>query len=126
VRNRTYALVGDLAFLHDVNGLLIGKDEVRPDLTIVVISNDGGGIFSTLPQSDVPGFEKIFGTPHGLDLVKIAESYGIDAIGVKSLDALSAQLARKSQGLRVIVCYMPDRKNNAQLLKQITETLAPL
>lgn len=126
VRNRTYALVGDLAFLHDVNGLLIGKDEVRPDLTIVVISNDGGGIFSTLPQSDVAGFEKIFGTPHGLDLVKIAESYGIDAIGVKSLDALSAQLARKSQGLRVIVCYMPDRKNNAQLLKQITETLAPL
>lgn len=126
VRNRTYALVGDLAFLHDVNGLLIGKDEVRPNLTIVVISNDGGGIFSTLPQSDVPGFEKIFGTPHGLDLVKIAESYGIDAIGVNSLDALTAQLARKSDGLRVIVCHMPDRKNNAQLLKQITEVLALL
>lgn len=126
VRNQTYALVGDLAFLHDVNGLLIGKDEVRPNLTIVVISNDGGGIFSTLPQSEVPGFEKIFGTPHGLDLVKIAESYGIDAIGVKSLDALTAQLARKSEGLRVIVCYMPDRKNNAQLLKQITETLTLL
>lgn len=126
VRNRTYAIVGDLAFLHDINGLLVGRDEVRPNLTIVAIANDGGGIFSTLPQSDVPGFEKIFGTPHGLDLVKISESYGIDAIGVKTLDALSAQLARQSEGVRVIVCYMPDRKDNAQLLQQIIEVLAPL
>lgn len=126
VRNRTYALVGDLAFLHDVNGLLIGKDEIRPNLTIIVSANDGGGIFSTLPQRDVPGFEKIFGTPHGLDLVKIAESYGIDSIGVKTLDALTAQLARKSEGVQVIVCSMPDRNHNAQLLEKITETLAPL
>ena len=126
VRNRTYAIVGDLAFLHDINGLLVGRDEARPNLTIVVIANDGGGIFSTLPQSDVPGFEKIFGTPHGLDLVKISESYGIDSIGVKTLDALSAQLARKAEGIRVIVCDMPDRKSNAQFLKKITETLALL
>ena len=125
-RARTFAIVGDLAFLHDINGLLIGSDEVRPNLTIVVISNDGGGIFSTLPQNDVPGFEKIFGTPHGLDLVKIAESYGIDAIGVRTLDALTAQLARGTHGIRVIVCEMPDRQSNATLLRQITQSLALL
>ena len=125
-RERTYAIVGDLAFLHDINGLLIGPEEVRPNLTIVVISNEGGGIFSTLPQSDVLGFEKIFGTPHGRDLVKISESYGIDAIGVRTPDALASQLARRTNGIRVIVCEMPDRQSNAQLLKKINESLTLL
>lgn len=125
-RERTYAIVGDLAFLHDINGLLLGSDERKPNLTIIAISNDGGGIFSTLPQSDVSGFEKIFGTPHGRDLVQIAESYGIDAIAVRTLDALIAQLARNSAGVRVIVCQMPDRASNAQLLKEINDSLALL
>lgn len=125
-RERTYAIVGDLAFLHDINGLLIGPEEQRPNLTIIVISNDGGGIFSTLPQNDVPGFEKIFGTPHGRDLVKIAESYGVLAGAVRTIDALKAQLARNTDGIRVIVCEMPDRRDNAQLLREITESLALL
>ncbi len=125
-RERTFAIVGDLAFLHDINGLLIGRDEIRPNLTIIVIANDGGGIFSTLPQQNVSGFEKIFGTPHGLDLVKVAESYSVDAIAVQTLDALSAQLARSSSGLRVIVCQMPDRERNAELLKEITDSLTLL
>lgn len=123
-REKTYAIVGDLAFLHDINGLLLGSDEVQPNLTIIVISNDGGGIFSTLPQRDVLGFEKIFGTPHGRDLVKVAESYGIDVIGVRSLDALSSQLARGTQGIRVIVCQMPERAENATLLREINAGLA--
>lgn len=123
-RDHTYAIVGDLAFLHDINGLLLGGDEIHPDLTIIAISNDGGGIFSTLPQSDAPGFEKLFGTPHGRDLVKVAESYGIDAIAVRTLDALTAQLARGMDGIRVIVCEMPDRKSNARLLAEITSSLA--
>jgi 2-succinyl-5-enolpyruvyl-6-hydroxy-3-cyclohexene-1-carboxylate synthase len=125
-RERTYAILGDLAFLHDINGLLIGSDEFQPNLTIIVISNDGGGIFSTLPQNDVPGFEKIFGTPHGRDLVKVAESYGIDAIAVRTTDALIAQLARGTSGIRVIVCEMPHRSENANLLSEITASLALL
>ena len=65
-----YALLGDLTFLHDTNGLVLGPDEPRPDLTIVVLNNDGGGIFSMLeqPEGDVAGFERVFGTPHGVDL----------------------------------------------------------
>lgn len=125
-RQRTYAIVGDLAFLHDVNALLIGKDEIEPNLTVIVISNDGGGIFSTLPQRDVPGFEKIFGTPHGRDLVAISEGFGIPAVGVHTVDALKAQLARGSKGLNVIVAQMPRRDENADLLKRITDSLALL
>ena len=125
-RKRTYAIVGDLAFLHDINGLLLGPEETKPNLTFIVISNDGGGIFSTLPQSEVPGFEKIFGTPHGRDLVAISESYGIPAVGVRTQEALVAQLARSGEGIRVIVAYMPDRKANAELLKVITRSLALL
>ena len=126
MRKTTFAILGDLSFLHDINGLLIGKDEKSANLTIIVISNDGGGIFSTLPQRDVPGFEKIFGTPHGRDLVSITESYGIPAVAVRTLDALRAQLSRRTQGINVIVAQMPDRKENAGLLQKITDSLTLL
>ncbi len=63
------ALLGDLAFLHDAPGLVLGPDEDRPDLCLVVVNNDGGGIFSTLEQAAFPDpFERVFGTPHGRDL----------------------------------------------------------
>jgi 2-succinyl-5-enolpyruvyl-6-hydroxy-3-cyclohexene-1-carboxylate synthase len=69
----TVALCGDLSLLHDANGLL-GADA---DLTIVVVNNDGGGIFSFLPQARHPdGFERVFGTPHGADLSSLAAAYG--------------------------------------------------
>ena len=78
----TVALCGDLCFLHDVNGLF-GATEPA---TFVVIDNDGGGIFSYLPPAELPEFEALFATPHGLDLVEVARAHGahaerIDAIG---------------------------------------------
>lgn len=77
---RTVALIGDLTFLHDVNGLLIGPDEPRPgNLTIVVANDDGGGIFETLEPGADPvrgAFERAFGTPHGAELENIARGYG--------------------------------------------------
>ncbi|MGV0433622.1 2-succinyl-5-enolpyruvyl-6-hydroxy-3-cyclohexene-1-carboxylic-acid synthase [Corynebacterium ureicelerivorans] len=79
---RTLALMGDLTFLHDVNGLLIGAGETRPgNLTIVVANDDGGGIFEGLePGADHlrGAFERAFGTPHGTDVEKLAQAYGAD------------------------------------------------
>src|SRR5690606_3618190 len=74
-------LLGDLSFYHDMNGLLAARAYGdRINATIVVINNDGGGIFSFLPQqSEVPDvFEDLFGTPHGLDFRHAAALYGLD------------------------------------------------
>jgi hypothetical protein len=69
-----YALLGDLTLLHDTSGLVIGPDEPRPDLTIVVLNDDGGGIFGLLEQGapeHADAFERVFGTPHGVDLAAL-------------------------------------------------------
>ncbi|HEX2149304.1 MAG TPA: thiamine pyrophosphate-dependent enzyme, partial [Actinomycetota bacterium] len=68
------ALTGDLSLLHDQNGLLVAS-EGSIDVVFVVVNNDGGGIFSFLPQAGQPGFEKLFGTPHGLDFSRLANLY---------------------------------------------------
>lgn len=78
---RTVALLGDLTFLHDISGLLLGPRENHPsDLTIVVADDDGGGIFSLLEQGDprlATDFERVFGTPHGADLGALCAGAGV-------------------------------------------------
>ncbi len=77
----TFLLIGDVAFLHDSNGL-IGLRNRKLDLTIVVIDNDGGGIFSFLPQHDqLPNddYEFLFGTPHGTNLAELCGAHGLEA-----------------------------------------------
>ena len=69
----TYALLGDLALLHDSNGLLYDA----ADVTFVVVNNDGGGIFSFLEQAGVDGFERVFGTPHDRNLEDLARLHGL-------------------------------------------------
>jgi 2-succinyl-5-enolpyruvyl-6-hydroxy-3-cyclohexene-1-carboxylate synthase len=72
------AVIGDLTFLHDAAGLALGPDEPRPDLCLVVVNNDGGGIFSALEQAAFPGpFERLFGTPHGTGLDHLAAAFGL-------------------------------------------------
>ena len=76
----TVALLGDLTFLHDTTGLVIGPDEARPDLTIVVLDDRGGGIFHLLEQGapeHAPAFERVFGTPHTVDLVALCAAMGV-------------------------------------------------
>ncbi|MBI4570485.1 MAG: 2-succinyl-5-enolpyruvyl-6-hydroxy-3-cyclohexene-1-carboxylic-acid synthase [Chloroflexi bacterium] len=71
-------VIGDLSFYHDMNGLL-AANRYGLSATILLLNNDGGGIFSFLPQADNPEhFEELFGTPHGLDFRHVAELYGLD------------------------------------------------
>ncbi|WP_214102799.1 2-succinyl-5-enolpyruvyl-6-hydroxy-3-cyclohexene-1-carboxylic-acid synthase [Acrocarpospora catenulata] len=97
----SYALLGDLTFLHDQNGLIMGPREPRPDLCLVVVNNDGGGIFSMLPQASlgVP-FERIFGTPHGVDLGYLAAATGTPYTLVGEADELARAI--KGDGLRLV------------------------
>ena len=92
-------------------------------MRIVAINNDGGGIFSTLPQAGVKGFDTVFGTPHGLDLEKVANGLGINAKTISSYAELSAELAKPISGISVLVCQMPSRDSNAAQLKTLISNL---
>jgi 2-succinyl-5-enolpyruvyl-6-hydroxy-3-cyclohexene-1-carboxylate synthase len=95
------ALLGDLAFLHDAPGLLLGPDEPRPDLCLVVVNNDGGGIFSDLEQAAFAGpFERVFGTPHGADLASLARAARLPYARLDRSADLGPALA--GRGLRVV------------------------
>ncbi|MFC9964933.1 2-succinyl-5-enolpyruvyl-6-hydroxy-3-cyclohexene-1-carboxylic-acid synthase [Nocardia ignorata] len=102
---RTIALMGDLTFLHDASGLLIGRGEPRPgNLTIVVANDDGGGIFELLEQGDpqyAGVFERVFGTPHGMDLAALCAAYRIPHRGVDPAE-LAEELAADAHGMRVL------------------------
>jgi 2-succinyl-5-enolpyruvyl-6-hydroxy-3-cyclohexene-1-carboxylate synthase len=99
-----YALIGDLTFLHDLNGLLIGPAEQRPNLTVVVLNDDGGGIFSLLEQGAAEyrdSFERVFGTPHGADLASLCAGYHVPYTHAATPADLRAALTTP-QGLRVV------------------------
>jgi 2-succinyl-5-enolpyruvyl-6-hydroxy-3-cyclohexene-1-carboxylate synthase len=100
----TVALVGDLAFLYDAGALLWAS---RRDLalTIVLVDNDGGGIFSFLPQATAlpeGQFERYWGTPHGADVAAIARAYGVEVVPCVDRESLDAVLAGvRRPGVRV-------------------------
>jgi 2-succinyl-5-enolpyruvyl-6-hydroxy-3-cyclohexene-1-carboxylate synthase len=116
-----FTLMGDLTFLHDLTGLLVGEGEAGPDLTVVVPDNDGGGIFAQLePGEDrhAQDYRRVFGTPHCRDLVAVAESLGWPATRVSTAAELGAALrpqgARTAGGPRVVV-VRTDQRAEARL-----------
>jgi len=87
--------------LHDAPGLFAGPGEPRPDLAVVVVNNDGGGIFSMLEQAEFGGpFERVFGTPHGADVGSLAAAAGLPAVTVDRACDLAGAL--RGDGIRVI------------------------
>jgi len=117
-----FALLGDLAFLHDAPGLALGPDEPRPDLCLIVVNNDGGGIFSTLEQAAFPGaFERLFGTPHGAGLQQLAAAFGLPYQRLEQPEDLGKALA--GSGLRVVEAQT-SRAAGAELRLQLREAAA--
>jgi len=116
------ALLGDLALLHDAPGLWLGPLELRPDLCLVVVNNDGGGIFSTLEQAAFPeAFERVFGTPHGADLAALAAAAGVRYSRLSQASDLAGLLA--GSGLRIAE-VSTDRAEGAKLRAAIAEACA--
>jgi 2-succinyl-5-enolpyruvyl-6-hydroxy-3-cyclohexene-1-carboxylate synthase len=102
---RDLALMGDVTFLHDANGLVLGPDEPRPDLTIVVVNDDGGSIFATLEQGGeayADRFERLFATPHGVSLESLCAATRTAYTRAESLPALEQALATPNGGIEVV------------------------
>ena len=118
------ALVGDLTFLHDLAGLLGGVGEERPDLTLVVPDNDGGGIFAQLEPGDARhgrDYRRVFGTPHGRDLVAVARALGWAADEARSPGELVQLLG--AGGPRVVV-VRTDQRTEADLATRLRAAVA--
>jgi 2-succinyl-5-enolpyruvyl-6-hydroxy-3-cyclohexene-1-carboxylate synthase len=115
--SRALALLGDVTFLHDSNGLVLGPDEERPDLTVVVVNDDGGSIFSGLEQGGpayAASFERIFGTPHATDLAALCAASRTPHRRVTTRAALDQALASPRGGIEVVEAVV--RRDNRREL----------
>ena len=121
--SESYAVIGDLAFLHDVSAL---ANPTKDNLTIIVVDNDGGGIFSTLGQRGSKGFETIFGTPHGIDISSVVKGFGISSQQIGSAKELHIALQQIHTGLHVIVAKMPHREENADSIAAVLNKYSQL
>ena len=118
---RTTAILGDLTFLHDISAL---TNATVGNLRIFVIDNNGGGIFSTLPQANTGNFEQLFGTPHNLDLLKVIAGFGVSVVKITNLGELQSAASKEIKGFEVVVVNVPSRESNADQLKSITQRVS--
>jgi 2-succinyl-5-enolpyruvyl-6-hydroxy-3-cyclohexene-1-carboxylate synthase len=125
-----FALIGDLSLLHDAPGLSIGPGEPRPDLCVVVVNNDGGGIFEGLeparfgggvsgrpqPAGQLTVFERTFGTPHGVSVERLAAAFGIPYTLAERPGEIAKAVAATvpGSGLRIVEART-GRAHNADL-----------
>ena len=117
-------VIGDLSTLHDLNSLALARS-VKTPFPIIVINNDGGGIFSLLPVSKTEHFEPLFGTPHGLRFDEITRGFGLSYSAPSSMQEFirAYQHATSHQGASVIE-VTTNRRANADLHRAISKEIA--
>ena len=124
--SRALALMGDVTFLHDANGLVIGPGEPVPDLTIVVVNDNGGSIFAMLEQGAseyAEQYDRLFGTPHRVDLASLCAATRTPHLRVTSLPELEQALASPNGGVEVVEAVV--RRDNRRELDERIRALRP-
>ncbi|WP_241535802.1 2-succinyl-5-enolpyruvyl-6-hydroxy-3-cyclohexene-1-carboxylate synthase [Indiicoccus explosivorum] len=118
-RRPALLLIGDLAFLHDMNGLIAAT--LQPsDITIVIMNNNGGGIFSYLPQSgEERHYEALFGTPTGLSFKDAAAMYGAQYDAVQSKEELMAALGKEKTAAVRLIEVFTNRRHNTETHRKL-------
>ncbi|MBM7704810.1 2-succinyl-5-enolpyruvyl-6-hydroxy-3-cyclohexene-1-carboxylic-acid synthase [Metabacillus iocasae] len=120
VHEHTVLFIGDLSFYHDLNGLLAAK-MLKLNLTVVLVNNDGGGIFSFLPQSkEEKHFESLFGTPTGINYEHVVHMYGGTFLQAETWEDFQMHLrdSIRAEGLHVIE-VKTNRQENVQLHRKL-------
>ena len=124
-KQRVVLVIGDISLYHDMNGLLAAKAHGL-NATIIVLNNNGGGIFSFLPQADYQDiFEPYFGTPHGLTFGAAAEMYGLDYSLADDWETFDRSVGESLSGKGVALIEVPgDRERNVALHREVWETVS--
>nr|WP_235013193.1 2-succinyl-5-enolpyruvyl-6-hydroxy-3-cyclohexene-1-carboxylic-acid synthase [Arthrobacter sp. SLBN-100] len=129
-RQETTVLLGDVTFLHDAGGLLLGTGEAQPELRIVVLNDSGGAIFDLLEHGAVreagtygDAVERLFGTPHSVDIAALAAAYGVGHSLVTTTAGLAEALAQPVEG-RSIIEVRADRHGLRALHARIKDAVA--
>jgi 2-succinyl-5-enolpyruvyl-6-hydroxy-3-cyclohexene-1-carboxylate synthase len=115
---RTWAVLGDLALLHDIGGLSAASG--HPDLRLIVLDNGGGGIFHFLPQAEVmaePEFEALLGTPGPLDPADAGRLFGLTVEEPSTPDELASAIGGDAR----MVVVRTDRRRNLELHRELAE-----
>ena len=118
---RTWAVLGDLAFAHDLGGLALARK--IPELRLLVLDNGGGGIFHFLPQADSVSeqeFEALLGTPSGLDIRAAAELFDLEVAVARNPHEVEQALAGSA---RVVIVEL-DRRRNVEVHRLLTAVAA--
>jgi len=119
--SRTVALIGDLTLLHDAGGFVVDR---LAEVVVVVVDNGGGGLFDLLPQAEhAPGFERLFVTPHGLDLRSLAAAYHLQATRIEEVGDLSSSITTllDAGGAHVVVVPV-DRETDLKGRRALDDT----
>jgi 2-succinyl-5-enolpyruvyl-6-hydroxy-3-cyclohexene-1-carboxylate synthase len=123
----TTAFIGDLSLLHDLNSLaLIAKAETP--VVLVVVNNDGGGIFHFLPVAEqTEHFEAFFATPHGIRMQPAAELFGLDFYGPRSMESFeSAYQDAQAKARSALIEVTTDRRDNLTFHRRIEAAVREL
>jgi 2-succinyl-5-enolpyruvyl-6-hydroxy-3-cyclohexene-1-carboxylate synthase len=123
------AVLGDVALLHDTNGWLLDAGDEEPDLVVVALDDDGGGIFDLLPPGDYPAQRRLFATPHGRDLTRLATLHGVTAHTAAPEDVakvVEAACARGGRHLVVVDVAPPDPAVAQTVREVVARTLSVL